>query len=116
MKTSPEAIAIACFTFVVALLIGGWQQVALLVHGLLGGVLPNAGRFDAVFASLVVLVTAVGASVLARNAAEATSQPWAGALGGAATLLALLIVLAAIAHMATAVLGRGYPLWGGITG
>lgn len=116
MKFSPEAIAIASFTFVVALLLGGWQQVALLVHGLLGTMVPGESR---VVTSLLIggAVTALagGAAALAHASAAATSAPWARSLGEGTVLVAGLVIVASIVYAIAAIVGGAYPLWGGFT-
>ncbi|MDO7867936.1 hypothetical protein [Nocardioides jiangxiensis] len=112
MKTSPEAIALASFTFVVAVLLGGWQQIAMLAVGLVSRFSPVHGPTgDALIVSLSVSVLAIVAAVAARSAAAVTTG-WVKVLGDATVLLAALVVLAAIALVLGSVARDGLAPWG----
>lgn len=112
MKSSPEALVIACFTFVVAVLLGGWQQIHLLAATT--GILPGGnGSLVAVLLAVAVDVPVALAAVGATRSAAATVTPWARALGQATLPLAGLIVLASVIYVIgslTSGQGHGYFL------
>jgi hypothetical protein len=81
MVTSPEARVIASFTFIVALLLGGWGTLDYLVTGS-SSVLPDSELGRLVVALVPLVVTAV-----AFQSTRAAGPAWARALGGAAVML-----------------------------
>ena len=112
MKTSPEAIALACFTFVVAVMLGGWQQIAMLAVGAVSRFSPVHGPTgDAVIVSVSVAVLVIVAAVAGRSAGAVTTG-WPKVLGDATVLLAGLVVLAAIALVLSSVARDGLTPWG----
>lgn len=108
MKTTPEAIAVACFTLVVTLLLGGWQQVTVLTARLFGPYVPGMGGGVEVTGALVVAALAVGALVAAlRVAGPGTGSGWAGHLAGATAILGSVVVLASIVSVLATLVGNG---------
>lgn len=98
MKSSPDAIAIAGFTFVVAVLIGGWQQIHMLAVA--SGLLPgDPGGAVAVLLALAVDVPVVLAAAGAVRAAAVATAAWVRAFGQATVPLAGLIVLASLIYV-----------------
>jgi peptidoglycan biosynthesis protein MviN/MurJ (putative lipid II flippase) len=112
MKTSPEAIALACFTLVFAILIGGWQQIAMLSVGLVSRFSPVHGPTgDALIVAATVSVVVIVAAVAARTAGAVTTG-WPKVLGDATVILAVLVVLAAVALVLGSVARDGLAPWG----
>jgi hypothetical protein len=99
---SAESKVLAAFTFVAALLFGGWNGVVLLAVRLLGNFIP--GDRGAV-AGMVVAALALGALLVARNGATASTAMWAKQLGGATAILALLVIVASAAFVLGNIIG-----------
>ena len=111
MKTSPEAIALACFTTVAAIMLGGWSGIGMLVARLGGNVMPVGGTLVlGLIHAAAVAVPAIALGLAARSAAEATTTPWARTVGQAAVLLSGLVVLVAVLFGLTAAISNGYPM------
>jgi hypothetical protein len=94
---SAESKVIASFTFVVVMMLGGWQSVGMLVAQVFhGGLAPELSR--TAFSLLVYLAigaATLGALLLARAGAEVAEAVWARHLGHATVLLGSLVLLAA---------------------
>lgn len=113
MKTSPEAIALACFTTLTAIMLGGWSSIGMLVARLGGNVMPVGGPFVlGLIHAAAVAVPAVALGLAAHSAAEATAAPWARTTGQAAVLLSGAIVLVSVLFGLFSAAGGGYPVPG----
>jgi hypothetical protein len=107
---SPEAKVIAAFTFVVALLFGGWAGVGgLAASFFMNSYLPEMpNELFTVFTTGTVIAVAVGTLFIARSAAAATETLWVRHLGEATVLLSWLVIAAAIFALLTGLLnGEG---------
>lgn len=107
---SAEAKVIAAFTFVVALLLGGWAGVGGLAASFFMSPhmpeMPN--ELFTVFTTGAVIAVAVGTLFIVRSAAAATETLWVRHLGEATALLSWLIVAAATFALLTGLLnGEG---------
>ena len=91
MNTSAEARVIASFTFIVALLLGGWGALDALIAAPYS-LLPEE------FGSLVIALLPFGATAVAFQAARATEAVWARTLGGAAVMLGVLTSLGGVLY------------------
>ena len=83
MQISAEARVVACFTFIVALLLGAWSALDHLLAG------PYA-PLPAEFAAMTVTVIPMAVTALAFQATRSLDIPWARTMGGAAVLLGFL--------------------------
>jgi hypothetical protein len=95
---SAEAKVIAAFTFVAALLFGGWSSLTLLIARILStGLVPEMQREVFSFLGLIaiagVTIVAIG---IARAASRATTNEWARHLGGATVVLAAIVLVASV--------------------
>jgi hypothetical protein len=93
MSTSAEARVIASFTFIVALLFGGWSALDYLISVAPSGLLPEPepGRF-------AVALIPFAATAVAFQAANAAEAAWARTLGGAAVMLGVLTSLGGVLY------------------
>lgn len=111
MKTSPEALAVACFTTLSAIMLGGWSGIGMLVARLGGNVMPVGGPVVlGLIHAAAVAVPGVVLGLAARSAAEATTVPWARTVGQAAVLLSGIVVLLSVLFGLTAAMNMGYPM------
>lgn len=98
MTFSAEARVIAAFTFITALLFGGWATVGGFAGRVLGWAIFGFSPDVVVcLAFLVVALAALVVLVLAVGAARKTGEAWARHLGQATVLLAGLLTLGATA-------------------
>ena len=91
MDTSAEARVIACFTFIVSLLL---RRGA--IDNLLTG--PSSLLPDSEFGRLVIALMPVAATVVAFQAGNAAQAAWARALGGAAVVLGVLTSIGGVLY------------------
>jgi hypothetical protein len=93
MNTSPEARVIASFTFIVALLLGAWGALDLLLAEPPSFLLsePEPARFG-------IALLPFAATAVAFQAANAAEAAWAQALGSAAVMLGVLTSLGGVLY------------------
>lgn len=92
MTNSAEARVVASFTFIVALLLGAWGSLDVVVTGSsLLPAQPELGR-------LVIALVPFAATVVAFLAANAAEALWARTLGSAAVMLGVLSSVGAVLY------------------
>ena len=95
MNTSAEARVIASFTFLAALLLGGWSGLDYLIAG------PSSPFPEQEIGGLLVALLPFAATAVAFQATRATAVAWARSLGGAAVMLGVLTCLGGVLYFLT---------------
>lgn len=106
MKMSPESIALACFTFVTVVLLGGWQQIAALVST--SGLLPGGygDELHVVLIAVVVDLPVALAMAAATRVGSVAESSWGRAFAQATVPLGFLALLASIVFVLGTISGH----------
>ncbi|TCJ21916.1 hypothetical protein [Nocardioides jejuensis] len=105
MKMSPESIALACFTFVTVVLLGGWQQIAMLASS--SGLLPEGyGNLHTVLIAVAVDLPVALAMAAATRVGSVAESSWGRAFAQATVPLGFLALLASIVFVLGTISGH----------